>query len=84
MLRFATLICVALAGAAAALRAGGSTTHDAALQAQGMIYGSMLRQANMVAFADAFWVMGALFLLVIPLMFFIKKVRPSSGRVVVE
>ena len=74
----------ALAGAAATLRAGGSPAHDAALQAQGMIYGSMLRQANMLAFADAFWVMGALFLLVIPLMFFIKKVRPSGGRVVVE
>ncbi|MEI9970758.1 MAG: hypothetical protein WDO73_01200 [Ignavibacteriota bacterium] len=44
----------------------------------------MLRQANMLAFADAFWVMGALFLLVIPLMFFIKKVRPSAGHVVME
>jgi len=29
-------------------------------------------------------VMGVLFLLVIPLMFFIKKVRPSAGQVVVE
>jgi hypothetical protein len=38
----------------------------------------------MLAFADAFWVMGALFLLVIPLMFFIKKVRPPTGPVVME
>ena len=74
----------ALAGAAATLRSGGATASDAHLRAQGMIYGSMLRQANMLAFADAFWVMGALFLLVVPLMFFVKKVRPSSGRVVVE
>jgi DHA2 family multidrug resistance protein len=74
----------ALAGAAATLRAGGSSTHDAALQAQGLIYGSMLRQANMLAFADAFWVMGTLFLLVIPLLFFVKKVKPAAGQVVVE
>ena len=74
----------ALAGAAATLRAGGSPAHDAALQAQGMIYGAMVRQSTMLAFADAFWVMGTLFLLVIPLMFFIKKVRPAIGQVVVE
>jgi DHA2 family multidrug resistance protein len=74
----------ALAGAAATFRAGGNTTHDAALQAQGLIYGSMLRQANMLAFADAFWVMGTLFLLVIPLLFFVKKVKPAAGQVVVE
>ena len=74
----------ALGGAAAIFRSGGSSGPDAALKAQGMIYGTMMRQANMLAFADAFWVMGALFLLVIPLMFFIKKVRPSAGQVVVE
>jgi DHA2 family multidrug resistance protein len=74
----------ALAGAAATLRAAGSSGPDAGRQAQALIYGSMLRQAGMLAFADAFWVMGALFLLVIPLMLFIKKVRPSAGQVVVE
>jgi DHA2 family multidrug resistance protein len=49
-----------------------------------MIYGAMLKQSSMLAFADAFWVMGVLFLLVIPLMFLIKNVRPSAGQVVVE
>jgi DHA2 family multidrug resistance protein len=73
-----------LAGAAAALRAGGSSAADAGLKAQGMIYGAMLKQSSMLAFADAFWVMGVLFLLVIPLMFLIKNVRPSAGQVVVE
>jgi hypothetical protein len=38
----------------------------------------------MLAFADAFWVMGTLFLLVIPLLFFVKKVKPAAGQVVVE
>jgi DHA2 family multidrug resistance protein len=74
----------ALAGTAATLRSAGSSAADASLQAQGVIYGSMVRQSNMLAFADAFWVMGALFLLVIPLMFFIKKVRPPTGPVVME
>jgi DHA2 family multidrug resistance protein len=74
----------AVAGTAAMLRAGGASGPDAGVQAQGMIYGTMLRQANMLAFADAFWVMGMMFLLVIPLMFMIRKVRPSAGRVVVE
>jgi DHA2 family multidrug resistance protein len=74
----------ALAGAAAVLRSGGSTSSDAALKAQGMIYGTMLRQSNMLAFADAFWFMATVFLLVIPLMLLIKKVKPVSGQVVVE
>ena len=74
----------ALAGTAATLRSAGSSMADAGLQAQGMIYGTLVRQSNMLAFADAFWVMGALFLLVIPLMFFVKKVRPSGGHVVME
>jgi DHA2 family multidrug resistance protein len=74
----------ALAGAAATLRHAGSSPGDAALQAQGMIYGNVLRQSSMLAFADAFWVMGVLFLLIVPLMFLMKKVRPSGGQVVVE
>jgi DHA2 family multidrug resistance protein len=74
----------ALSGAAATLRQGGSSAHDAALQAQGMIYGNLLRQSSMLAFADAFWVMGTLFLLIIPLMFMIKKVKPRAGQVVME
>ena len=73
-----------VAGAAAILRTAGSSASDANLQAHGMIYGTMVRQANMLAFADAFWVMGVLFLLIIPLMFLIKKVKPSAGQVVVE
>jgi DHA2 family multidrug resistance protein len=73
-----------VAGAAAILRTAGSSGPDAQVQAQGMIYGTMVRQANMLAFADAFWVMGVLFLSIIPLMFLIKNVRPSAGQVVVE
>ena len=49
-----------------------------------MLYGSMLRQANMLAFADAFWVMAVLFLCIVPLMFLMKKMKPARAPVVVE
>jgi len=74
----------ALAGTAATLHSAGSSVADAGVQAQGMLYGTLVRQSSMLAFADAFWVMGALFLLVIPMMFFIKKVKPVAGHVVME
>jgi DHA2 family multidrug resistance protein len=74
----------ALAKAAMALQAGGSSGSDAAAQAQGMIYGTLLKQSAMLAFADAFWVMGMLFLVIIPLMFLIRKVPPVRGPVMVE
>jgi len=38
----------------------------------------------MLAFSDAFWVMGVLFLLIVPLMFMMKNSRPVKGRVVME
>jgi len=63
----------ALQRAGMLLHAQGSSGPDAAMQAHGMIYGSMLRQANMLAFADAFWVMAVLFVVIVPLMFLIRK-----------
>ena len=69
----------ALAKASMALQAGGSSPTDAAAQAQGLMYGTLLKQSSMLAFADAFWVMGCLFLVIIPLMFLIRKVPPKVG-----
>jgi DHA2 family multidrug resistance protein len=74
----------ALASTAAMLHGRGASLPDAAAQAQGLIYGNMQRQAGMLAFSDAFWVMGVLFLLIIPLMFMMKNSRPVQGRVVME
>ena len=67
-----------------ALQAGGSSPTDAAGQAQGVIYGTLLKQSSMLAFADAFWIMGMLFLVIIPLMFLIRKTPPVRGPMVVE
>jgi DHA2 family multidrug resistance protein len=70
--------------ASAVLQTAGSSPTDAAAQAQGLMYGTVLKQASMLAFADAFWVMGALFLVIIPLMFLIRKTPPVRGPMVVE
>jgi DHA2 family multidrug resistance protein len=73
-----------LAGATQLLHAHGATLPDAAAQAHGLLYGNMLRQSNMLAFADAFWVMAMLFLLIVPLMFCMKKLKPARAPLVVE
>ena len=74
----------ALGKATMALQAGGSSASDAAARAQGLIYGTLLKQSGMLAFADAFWVMGCLFLVIIPLMFLIRKTPPARGPMMVE
>src|ERR1035438_429797 len=74
----------ALAGTAHMLASGGANATQAAAQAQGMFYGMLQRQSAMMAFVDSFYVLGIIFLAVVPLMFFIKKVGPHKGPVVVE
>jgi MFS transporter, DHA2 family, multidrug resistance protein len=66
------------------LQAHGAGAADAAGQAQALLYGTMQRQSNMLAFSDAFWVMGVLFLAIIPLMFFLKNTGAVQGPVMVE
>jgi DHA2 family multidrug resistance protein len=73
-----------LAGAAQVLSQHGTSPPDAAAAAHGLLYGSMLRQSGMLAFSDTFWLMGMLFLLVIPMMFLVKKTGLAHGPMVVE
>jgi MFS transporter, DHA2 family, multidrug resistance protein len=73
-----------LSATTAMLHAHGASLPDAAVQAQGLMYGTVQRQAGMLAFADAFWVMGGLFLLIVPLMFLMKNSGPVKGQVVME
>src|ERR1035441_2610077 len=74
----------ALGKATMALQAGGASGADAAARAEGLIYGTLLKQSGMMAFADAFWVMGCLFLVIIPLMFLIRNTPPVRGPMMVE
>ncbi|MGB9457784.1 MAG: DHA2 family efflux MFS transporter permease subunit [Bryobacteraceae bacterium] len=66
------------------LHTHGATMPDAARQAGGLLYGGLLRQSAMLAFADAFWVMALLFLLIIPFMFLMKRTGPTRGPLVME
>jgi DHA2 family multidrug resistance protein len=74
----------ALGKATVALQAGGASSADAANQAHGLIYGTLLQQSAMLSFADAFWIMGVLFLAIIPLMFMLRKTPPVRGPLSVE
>jgi DHA2 family multidrug resistance protein len=74
----------ALRGMAQLVHARGASLPDATAQAQGMIYGSVLRHSGMLAFADAFAMMAVVFLTVIPLMLMMKKIRPVRGPMVIE
>jgi DHA2 family multidrug resistance protein len=69
----------ALAGATQMLMTHGSNATQAASQAQGLLYGTLQRQATMLAFLDNFWLMGLLALVMIPLMFLMKKAQPQKG-----
>jgi hypothetical protein len=68
-----------LANSARLLVQHGSSAPDAAHEAQGMVYGLLLRQANMMAFADTFWVMGVLCISLLPLIFFMRKTHAGRG-----
>jgi DHA2 family multidrug resistance protein len=49
------------------------------MQAQGLLYGNLLRQANMLAYVDAFSLLGWTFIAMVPFMFFMKSSKPRAG-----
>src|ERR1700719_4930075 len=63
--------------------AGSSLTH-AATQAQQMIYGTVQRQAAMLAFIDNFKMLGVVFFVVLPVLLLLKKPSRHSGSVPVH
>jgi DHA2 family multidrug resistance protein len=71
----------ALQGASQALQSAGSSAALAMSQAHGLIYGNVIRHSNMLAFVDNFWLMGIVCLLLIPVMFLMKRAKPHRGPV---
>jgi DHA2 family multidrug resistance protein len=69
------------AGTVAALMTKGASHAQAVLQAQGMFYGLVQRQAAMLAFVDNFWLLGLGMLVIIPMLFFMKKMTPQRGAI---
>jgi DHA2 family multidrug resistance protein len=66
-------------GASQLLMQHGANATQALSQAQGLLYGELQRQAMMLAFLDAFWLLGLTFMALIPLMFLMKKAPPHKG-----
>ncbi|MGA1980301.1 MAG: DHA2 family efflux MFS transporter permease subunit [Sedimentisphaerales bacterium] len=59
----------------------GANAVEAATKAKALIYGMVKQQASMLAFIDNFWVLGVVFLVMIPLVFLMKKTTPRKAAV---
>ena len=68
-----------LQGATQAMRAHGSSAAFATRQAYALIEGTVQRQATMLAYIDDFRLLGIAILLMVPLVFLMKKGRPGGG-----
>jgi DHA2 family multidrug resistance protein len=68
-----------LAGATQAMRAHGSDAALATRQAYGLVEGTLQRQATMLAYIDDFRMLAIAILLMIPLVFLVKKGKPGGG-----
>jgi DHA2 family multidrug resistance protein len=68
----------ALQGAGHLLMTQGSSSSLAQTQAQGLLYGNLVRQANMLAYVDSFWLLGVTFICMIPIMFLMKSAKPHG------
>ncbi len=73
-----------LNGTQAKLIAAGSTAAHANAQAHGMIYGTIQRQAAMLAFIDNFKMLGVVFFAVIPILVLMRKPKATAGSVPVH
>jgi DHA2 family multidrug resistance protein len=73
-----------LNGTQAKLIAAGSTAAHANAQAHGMIYGTIQRQAAMLAFIDNFKMLGVVFFAVIPILVMMRKPKRTAGSVPVH
>ncbi|PYV89551.1 MAG: EmrB/QacA family drug resistance transporter [Acidobacteria bacterium] len=71
-----------LAGITSMLEGHGFSPTDSARKAYAMLQGSVLRQANMLAYVDCFWLLGVAILAMIPLVFLMKKTKPGASMAV--
>ncbi|MCX5682708.1 MAG: DHA2 family efflux MFS transporter permease subunit [Planctomycetota bacterium] len=73
-----------LDGAGQQLVQQGSDAAQAAQQAQGVAYGLVQQQAGMLAFIDNFWILGVVFLALIPLALLLKSPKPGHEMAMAE
>jgi MFS transporter, DHA2 family, multidrug resistance protein len=60
--------------------AQGSDASTAARQAIAMLYRSAVEQAHVLAYADDFWLMAVIFISILPLIPFMRRVRPEQNE----
>ena len=60
------------------LMAHGSSAYLATRQAYGLVGNMISRQATMLAYIDDFWLVGVAVVVMIPFVFFMKKVKPGG------
>jgi DHA2 family multidrug resistance protein len=72
-----------LNGIASNLVTHGVSAADASVQAYGMLYGLLQRQASMLAMADTFWVLALVFLALIPLVLGLRT-APQTATTMIE
>jgi len=68
-----------LNGLAANMMAHGFDVHTATQRAYGALWGMVLRQASLVSFVDTFRALSLVFVLVLPLLFLMKRPRQRGG-----
>jgi MFS transporter, DHA2 family, multidrug resistance protein len=66
---------MALQGMKSWFQIHGSNSVEAAKKSLGAIYGMVQQQAAMLSFVEAFWVMGLIFMAMIPLLFLLRNAR---------
>jgi DHA2 family multidrug resistance protein len=69
----------ALAGTTNNLINHGSTASNAAQQAYGMLYNTVGRQANFLAYLDTYWVLAVGAAILVPCVFLMKKARATQA-----
>jgi MFS transporter, DHA2 family, multidrug resistance protein len=72
-----------LQGTARALESRGFSAADAMHRAYGLLQGSLFRQASMLAYVDNFWLLGVAILVMVPLVFLMKR-PPTGGEIAVH
>jgi len=68
-----------LSGLAGVIGSHGGGSGDAITRAYAMVQSIVGQQANMLAYIDCFWLLAVSSLIMIPLVFVMKKTRPGSG-----
>jgi DHA2 family multidrug resistance protein len=63
---------------AKSLQAKGFSSLDATHRAYAIVQNTIYRQANMLAYIDCFWLLGAAILCMIPVVFLMKKAHPGG------